>query len=144
MLVLSCFDLAPVSVAAAQQRASDVILSVTWMKGCLPLRGPSENQRDCAELSLPGRPLPWQALAPWSVGGAVKGEQKGLQGQSIMVFTPASQLLEGCFSGRQGATRGSKPPGLAMRPGLSLLGLGGIQRAWYAATWAWSFRCLSC
>jgi len=63
MLVLFCFDLSPLSVAAAQQRPSDVILFITWMKGCLLLRGAWDKQRDSAEPSPHGSPLPFRNVS---------------------------------------------------------------------------------
>lgn len=94
----------PVSVAAAQQRVSDVTLSVTRLRGWpsqRSLRQVKEQHRavPCLEGSFHFRLWP---SGPWVSG---KGGE-GLLGQVRNNGSrPASQLLKNCFSrplGRQG------------------------------------------
>lgn len=126
----------PVTEAAAQQRPSDVTLSVTWLRGCHS-QWSLRNQSNSVELAPAWKPLCMVGsglLAHGSVGG-VEGVSGAKQG--ISVLDMPQSYLKTAFLGLQGGRGYRKLQ--ASRPELSTLGVGGagggVQRPWYEGIW---------
>lgn len=92
----------PVSLAAAQQRPSDVTLSVTWLRGCHSQRS-LRNRGNSVELSPAWRPL-CRTGSGLLVHGSMGEVGVGGGGQARNIGSRrASQLFENCsFLGLQG------------------------------------------
>lgn len=107
----------PVSVAAAQQRPSDITVPVTWLSGC-PSQRSLRSRSNGVELSVPslgasvhGRLRP---SGPWVNG---RGGGRGMEGakQGIAVLDMPHSCLKTAFLGLQGGRGYKRLP--ASRPG---------------------------
>ena len=124
MLVLFCFDLSPASVAAAQQRPSDVIF-ITWMKWCLPPSQRSLRQTEGQCRAVPAWKPPSIAGSGLLVLGSVGGVRRGCRGiirakQRIMVVHLLHSCLKATFLDGRGLQQ-TQPSGPTVKHGPSTL-----------------------